>query len=159
MKIKTTELTGAALDWAVATALNAAHAEEHRAVKVMHRWVQRENEVGSVPRYHWFSPSTDPADSWPIIDREGISIVRCDDDYGEDAEGFTTSERIPVWGACIGYHSDTTSTEHTGHEAMYQLPSVDMLYGPTALIAAMRCFVAWVFGDEIEVPDELLEPA
>lgn len=30
-------------------------------------------------------------------------------------------------------------------------------YGPTPLIAAMRCYVASHFGDEIEVPDELME--
>jgi len=29
-------------------------------------------------------------------------------------------------------------------------------YGPTALIAAMRCYVASHFSDEIEVPDELM---
>lgn len=28
-------------------------------------------------------------------------------------------------------------------------------YGPTALIAAMRCFVASKLGDEVEIPDEL----
>lgn len=28
-------------------------------------------------------------------------------------------------------------------------------YGPTSLIAAMRCYVASKLGDEIEVPDEL----
>lgn len=29
-------------------------------------------------------------------------------------------------------------------------------YGPTPLIAAMRCFVASKLGDEVEIPDELL---
>jgi hypothetical protein len=29
--------------------------------------------------------------------------------------------------------------------------------GPTPLIAAMRCFVASKLGDEVEVPDELVE--
>lgn len=30
-------------------------------------------------------------------------------------------------------------------------------YGPTPLIAACRCFVASRFGDEVEVPDELMK--
>ena len=30
-------------------------------------------------------------------------------------------------------------------------------YGPTLLIAAMRCYVASKLGDEVEVPDELKE--
>lgn len=29
-------------------------------------------------------------------------------------------------------------------------------YGPTPLIAAMRCYVASKLGDEVEIPDELL---
>ena len=29
--------------------------------------------------------------------------------------------------------------------------------GPTPLVAAMRCYVASKLGDEVEVPDELLE--
>ena len=32
----------------------------------------------------------------------------------------------------------------------------DTSYGPTPLIAAMRCFVASKLGDEVEVPEELL---
>ena len=30
-------------------------------------------------------------------------------------------------------------------------------YGPTPLSAVMRCYVAGKFGDEVEVPDELME--
>lgn len=29
-------------------------------------------------------------------------------------------------------------------------------YGPTPLIAAMRCYVSSVLGDQVEVPDELI---
>lgn len=34
--------------------------------------------------------------------------------------------------------------------------SVCRLFGPTALIAAMRCYVASKLGDEVEIPEELL---
>ena len=30
-----------------------------------------------------------------------------------------------------------------------------MVYGPTALIAAMRCYVASKLGEEVDVPEEL----
>jgi hypothetical protein len=30
-------------------------------------------------------------------------------------------------------------------------------YGPTPLIAAMRCYVASKLGDEVEIPEELME--
>jgi len=32
-----------------------------------------------------------------------------------------------------------------------------LLDGPTPLVAAMRCYVASVLGDEVEVPEELLQ--
>lgn len=44
---------------------------------------------------------------------------------------------IEMWEA---YHPDFPQAEH---------------YGPTLLIAAMRCYVAAVLGDEVEVPDGL----
>jgi hypothetical protein len=31
------------------------------------------------------------------------------------------------------------------------------MYGPTPLIAAMRCYVTSKLGDEVEVPDELAQ--
>jgi hypothetical protein len=31
-----------------------------------------------------------------------------------------------------------------------------LMFGPTPLIAAMRCYVASKLGDEIEIPEELL---
>ena len=62
MKVKTTELTGAHLDWAVAKCLN-----EHRY------W------YGVLPGKaelvkHW-SPSTTPSQSVPIIEREKLGTV------------------------------------------------------------------------------------
>lgn len=37
------------------------------------------------------------------------------------------------------------------------MEAVSHQYGPTPLIAAMRCYVASKLGDEVEVPNELLE--
>jgi len=38
-----------------------------------------------------------------------------------------------------------------------ELSTVHDHYGPTPLIAAMRCHVANKMGEEVEVPDELLQ--
>lgn len=73
--------------------------------------------------------STDWALSGPIIEREEISIAR------EFAEG------------CIEWAAWTPAPIRDDAEAFG--------YGPTPLIAAMRCFVASVLGDEVEVPEEL----
>lgn len=103
MKVKTSELTGAALDWAVSTCQNLDY------------W---QPEYGpSEPDY-----STDWAQGGPIIERERIAIQ-----FG------------PLWAAI--HH------KHLGH------PS----YGPTPLIAAMRCYVSSKLGNEAEIPDELIK--
>jgi hypothetical protein len=96
--IKTSELTGAALDWAVA-AIN-----------------------GDGVKYGAKPYSTDWGQGGPIIEREDI--------------GTWPSERIDhegEWGARITY----------------------IVYGPTPLVAAMRCYVASKLGDEVEIPKEL----
>jgi hypothetical protein len=105
MKLKTSELQGAVLDWAV------AKCEVGDAI----------NEIDD-PHFY----STDWALAGPIIEREGITVRRYTD---------------ALWDASIGrldYVAD----------------------GPTPLIAAMRCYVASKFGDDlvlfkVEVPNEL----
>ena len=106
MKIKTNQLTGAALDWAVAKC---------------------EGVVYHGPA--WTKYSTDWAQGGPIIEREEISISR------EFASG-----RIE-WAAW------TPAPIRDDAEAFG--------YGPTPLIAAMRCYVASKLGDEVEIPEEL----
>ena len=99
MKIKTSELTGAALDWAVQKCLTG-------------EW------------YPYIKPSSDWAQGGPIIERERVNFIE-----GE----------AETWDAWVG------SAE-----------SADLFNGPTPLIAAMRCYVASRLGDEIDVPDELI---
>jgi hypothetical protein len=38
-----------------------------------------------------------------------------------------------------------------------QWVAMDKSYGPTPLVAAMRCYVASQLGDEVDVPDELVD--
>lgn len=95
--MKTSELTGAALDWAVAKCEGVLFPR-------------------SVPKY-----STDWAQGGPIIE-EGLFRVSPDSQHG--------------W-RCNPYMD---ATEY---------------YGPTPLSAAMRCYVASMLGDEVEIPKEL----
>lgn len=71
------------------------------------------------------SYSTNWAQGGPIIEREHISIVDCD---GYD-----------FWRA----------------DKMNAQAQVVTTYGPTPLIAAMRCYVASKLGDDVEIPEEL----
>ena len=102
MKSKTSELTGAALDWAVAKCL------------LPENWNDAEIILGDDTDY-----STNWALAGPIIEREGVSIN--------------------LWG------NDKWVANYCEAEQ----------YGPTPLIAAMRCYIASKLGDIIDIPEEL----
>ena len=140
MLIKTSKLTGAALNWAVQEA-------EFKDEPSSKDWVMRDHATGQRTNPY----STDCCWGFPIIERNDISIVRCDTDY----QNFPDK-----WLAERGKSNYCESTEHQQHDAMIQFfIEPDGRWGPhyghTPLIAAMRCYCASVLGDEVEVPDEL----
>ena len=117
MDVKVSELSGAALDWAVAKCEGTlgfyVQPNEKRGTT---KW----KVIPSTRRY-----STNWAQGGPIIEQEGIGTwpsVR------EGNEG--------QWGA--------------------RMADTYIAYGPTPLIAAMRCFVASKLGDVVSIPDELI---
>lgn len=150
--MKTSGLIGPALDWAVAKCEGfevmlfddlwranaqikgylAADVEEHlgwqpqrgRYVIVELRQLQLDQRnpdvltptrcAKDIPDY-----STDWSQGGPIIEREGIDLMKVG---------------VKQWRADCG----------------------PARYGPTPLIAAMRCYVASKLGDEVEIPSELL---
>lgn len=145
MKIKTSELTGPALDWAVAKCEGFnPYAFTERDVgqkRPLTRWCG----INVGPSDHEvFAPSTDPAQAWPIIDREHIDIR-----FTFTEGGYRTSTSVDAVHATINLPNGATvfDPEKTVWE-----------YGPTPLIAAMRCFIASKLGDEVEIPDELFQP-
>ena len=100
--MKVSELTGAALDWAVAKC---------------EQFVEDE-----------FEPSENWADGGPIIEREWLDVTPWPNESDEDLR----------W-------------------QCKQHDSIDCVaFGPTPLIAAMRCYVASKLGDEVEVPSDLM---
>jgi Protein of unknown function (DUF2591) len=146
MKVKVSEATGSVLDWMVAKC-------EDMHTGITGFWSNAVLELDENP----FKYSTNWALGGPIIEREGISVLRCEDRYGVDKKGFITSKRIPVWGAVTGQNDFDTVYGSQGDnwgEAIILDPEY-LAYGPTPLIAAMRCYVASKLGDEVEVPDEL----
>jgi hypothetical protein len=117
MKIKTSELTGPALDWAVAKC-DGVYFENLREFED-----------------YALNYCTDWEHGGPIIEREGL--------------GVTQYNNIPNrpenrW-QCVKYYG--------GMRLGNYRPL--MAYGPTPLIAAMRCYVASKLGDEVEIPEEL----
>lgn len=127
MKVKTAELIGPALTWAVATIEGYGglrinpHAFDQSLI--MNRW------DGQCVLFSALNYPTDWAQGGPIIEREWLDITSWPN---ESDEGMR-------W-QC--------------HQ--YDAPKPYQALGPTPLIAAMRCFVASKLGDEVEIPEELL---
>ena len=124
--MKTSELTGPALDWAVAKCKGHTFDDRKKVKEFM-------NQCLYSSKYCY---STVWAKGGPIIEREGIDIqqVFC------SMEG---SFAMPCgWKA-------TRHTRGGPINPPYQIAD-------TPLLAAMRCYVASKIGDEIEIPEELL---
>jgi hypothetical protein len=132
MKLKTSELQGAALDWAVAncegkTKLYQIRRGDSRVIDTDHpeyfeQYKRQHDEY-----------STDWAQGGPIIEREKISVFMDDEKWAAYSshslpQNFYGTSKDPDW--------------DDGDEGY-------------PLVAAMRCYVASVLGDEVEVPDEL----
>ncbi len=116
--MKTSELTGAALDWAVAKCEGHSFVLGDTEYEIDGRTYQR----GGCSIEHRYS--TNWAQGGPIIERENITL-RSRHHFG-----------IEDWEAEV---------MGTGINS----------FGPTPLIAAMRCFVASKLGDEVNVPEDL----
>ena len=111
--MKTSELIGDALNWAVTKC------------ELPDGWSGAEIVLGDATDY-----STNWAQGGPIIEREEIGIKRnspCSDGRQWEASPSITAKGAGgKWG-----------------------------YGPTPLVAAMRCYVASRLGDNIDIPEEL----
>lgn len=113
--MKTADLIGPALDYAVAVALGLPLGD----------YVEADDLYGPLhcgPEY-----STDWKYGGPLIEREWITLNYGDPDL------------------CTAYYLRTLFDDEEGW----------IQFGPTPLVAAMRCFVASKLGDEVEIPEEL----
>jgi len=129
--MKTIELTGAALDWAVAKAADYLHRQGDHWMVALPYVSARMNFVPG-PRCV-FSPSTRWSQGGPIIEREGIELL------------CNVTERMAA----------RFKSAHADWFACLRSNRLEHHHGPTPLIAAMRCYVASKLGEEVEVPDEL----
>ena len=121
MKVKTSELQGAALDWAVAQCEGVETKKYKDSPSLFFG-------IG----FDKWRPSTDWAQGGPIIELHKIEITA----WGKDQ-----------WRARSNWNEGYKDWVHV---TMFEV------YGPTPLIAAMRCYVASKLGNEVEVPEELV---
>ena len=122
--MKTSELTGAALDWAVAKC-------EGRSIDYdgIAYWVDDAHGCAIIgPGWKvagkpcGYSPSSNWSQGGPIIERMGIELHNAAD----GSEDWVAHGALQVYA-----------------------------FGPTPLIAAMRCYCISCLGDEVDIPEEL----
>ena len=127
--MKTSELQGAALDWAVAKC-------EGREVSVIGDsvllWVGKDSNIDYEPSIAW-------AQGGPIIEREGIHLA-----------SYQSCWTATLW-------KNPNLRGNYGSRAAHEENPIIVLHksGETPLIAAMRVDVARKLGEEVEVPHEL----
>jgi hypothetical protein len=113
--MKTSELTGTALDWAVAKC-EGLLLPDGGNLQIFNKQLRAHPaKLGTL-----YTPSIDWAQGGPIIEREGITLTHQADQWSAQTDDDLFA------------------------------------YGPTPLIAAMRCYVASKLGDDVEIPEELM---
>lgn len=130
MKIMTSELSGVALDWAVAQVVGQ---ELIVMTEIRNAHFIREKRLITPGYDSAYCPSTEWGDGGPLIDRFDITIMRID--------GF--SQVGPLYQVMQSF-----SGLHLGGDRM-------MPVAPTRLIAACRAIVAAKLGDEVDVLEGL----
>lgn len=126
--IKVSEATGAALDWLVAKCEGYVR---RGAVKLYAGRIVVPDSSGAG---QVFAPSTNPAQAWPIIEREINNLFKNNKLDPSNPDVWTAVKHVPNAYSTTLLHRD----------------------GPTSLIAAMRCYVASKLGETVEVPDEVV---
>jgi len=152
------ELSGSALDYAVAVIEQSNKRYNYGKVCFDHKTKRVYETEGLRQIGVNYSPSSNVKDGMVIVFREGISLIRCEDDYVTDQKGFCTNKRIPIWAAEYGgNHSPQSSYEGEHYPPQYEITFDDCFHDQYPLVAAMRCFVASkIKGKMVEIPQELL---
>lgn len=157
VQIQVATATGRQLDWLVAVAEGATELMSNGIdlyfyldgkVKIL--------SSGWAATMCW-APSSDWSTGGPIIEREDISVIRCDDESIPDDKGFYCGKYESRWAAVIGDRHSTESDygSQGDYWGLYYKIASSAVIGPTLLTAAMRCRVASKLGDTVEIPDYL----
>lgn len=150
--VPVSDLSGPALDWAVARCEGYSGWDGEDMGFPLHNWESTWVNI------HELAYSSDWSRAGPIIERESISIVRCDDESIRDSKGFYCGKYEPRWAAVIGDRHSTESDygSQGDYWGLYYKITSSAVIGPTPIVAAMRCYVASRLGDTVEIPEELV---
>lgn len=136
IEVKTADLIGKPLDWAVAKAAGFEPITGRPACKFVGFYL--DNPPDSTPITGFpFSPSTDWAKVGPLLHDYGISVIAPHDDFPDD---------VDYWAGIGLLVNSSSGTYFEGANST----------GKTALIAACRAIVSAKLGGIVQVPKELM---
>lgn len=138
--INVSQAEGPVLDWLVAKANNDLHPVGNVRVLDEKVFSIEAGDYERSDRWQQYNPSTDWSQGGPIIEGEGINLSV---DYQDSA---LSNDMVQ-----IGWKGNLWNNSVPGTAGFLQ-----WAYGPTPLIAAMRCYVASTLGETAEVPEELV---
>jgi len=148
MKIKTSELSGAALDWATAKAVNQ-DIDDSRS---------KELRIDIAPGFQspWI-PSANWHQGGPLIESNQVFLDPPHDMHRANYEEKTGKVK-GCWETYESWHATVSARVRTLPPKIEGFPGrVGRGEGETPLIASCRAIVASVFGDEVEIPQELAQ--
>jgi len=132
MKIKVSEATNIQLNYLVAVSMGGVGFHYDTVATY---WIKLDGKDRALSK-GWaqsFTPTTDWAQGGPIIDSEKLCVG-----FNHQAD----PEYCPINDPTTNCWARTTSGGY-------------LKYGPTPLIAAMRCFVVSKLGEEVDIPEAL----
>lgn len=133
MKIQTRELNSTALAYAVAIAdKRIIRNGIGGSIEVRGRTENGDELPDGWDMWMPWYPQSNWSQGGPIIERERITL---------------NYDNLDGTGMCKAYYLKTLFDDQEGWQQ----------YGTTPLIAAMRCYVASKLGDEVDIPEELLQ--
>ena len=134
MKIKASELTGAALNWAAAKADNNLHPKGDVRLLDRNVFIITAGDYENPDLWQRYAPAIYWAQGGPIIDREMIQLTP-----------HCMVNPLHGWAAAFRSFDEDDNVF-----------ALHRMRGRTPLRAAMRCYVASKLGDTVDIPDELL---
>lgn len=129
MKIKTQDLIGLPLDWAVTVASGAVSRYSIKLEDFKEAWGGGQE---------WARPSTCRGQGCAIVEKHNIS-----------------TNRVFVNGKPESWECNTHDLKYD-EAGEYIEGSDHLMSGPTMTIAGMRTYVSSLLGDEVEIPDVLI---
>ena len=154
MKIKTSELTGAALDWAVGVSMGQTM-RQHKNLDIP-AWFDADNKLIYLPASA-FSPSTKWEHGAPLIDQFQIYLSPPHIVFATkivDGKRVSADKVYDGWTATISARVAMKPSPIPGLTGLGGNYSGE---GYTAMFAICRAVVACKLGDEVDVPDELAQ--